>query len=227
MIIRVAIVEDNVAFRTAVLATVAEAPDMQLCGIASDQTSGLALLQQAPADVLLVDLGLPDGSGLEVIRQARLHWPLCDVMVISVFGDKTNILAAISAGALGYLLKDMPTAQLADEIRTMHQGGSAISPTIARELLSHLGAAKAVTPELTVLQQPQTLPLPEAETLTNREYEILVMANKGFSYEEVAHYLGLSIHTVRTHVKRSYTKLQVKSKTQAIYELQRMGKNLA
>jgi DNA-binding NarL/FixJ family response regulator len=170
--------------------------------------------------VLLVDLGLPGRSGLEVIKQARLHWPQCDVMVISVFGDKANILAAIAAGALGYLLKDMPAQQLADEIRTMHQGGSAISPAIARELLSHLSSAQASGPVLGTLQpasppQPYTAALPQSEALTEREHQILVMANKGYSYEEVARTLGISIHTVRTHVKRRYAKLQVNSKTQA------------
>jgi DNA-binding NarL/FixJ family response regulator len=232
MTIKVAIVEDDSVFRGAVLAMVGEQPDMQMRGVATCQTSGLALLAQPPADVLLVDLGLPGGSGLEVIKQARQSWPQCDIMVISVFGDKGNIFAAIAAGALGYLLKDMPTQQLAQEIRTMHQGGSAISPAIARELLSHLSSAHASSPGPGTLQPaspplPTSAPQPQSEALTEREHEILVMANKGFSYEEVASALGISIHTVRTHVKRSYTKLQVNSKTQAIYELRRMGKNLA
>jgi DNA-binding NarL/FixJ family response regulator len=226
MIIKIAIVEDDIVFRTSVLATITQANDMQVRGVASDQASGLALLAQPPADVLLVDLGLPDGSGLEVIRQARLCWPQCDVMVITVFGDKANILAAIAAGALGYLLKDMPAEQLTNEIRTMHQGGSAISPAIARELLNHLSTAHASSPVPNTLQRTSP-PLLHSEALTDREHQILVMANKGFSYEEVAQNLGISIHTVRTHVKRSYTKLQVNSKTQAIYELQRMGKDLA
>jgi DNA-binding NarL/FixJ family response regulator len=126
----------------------------------------------------------------------------------------------------------MPAQQLAHEIRTMHQGGSAISPAIARELLSHLGSAQASGPVLGTLQpaspqQPHTPALPQSEALTEREHQILVMANKGCSYEEVARTLGISIHTVRTHVKRSYAKLQVNSKTQAIYELRRMGKDLA
>jgi DNA-binding NarL/FixJ family response regulator len=232
MTIKVAIVEDDSVFRSAVVAMVCEQSDMQMGGVAICQTSGLALLAQPPADVLLVDLGLPGGSGLEVIKQARLHWPQCDVMVISVFGDKANILAAIAAGALGYLLKDMPPEQLAHEIRTMHQGGSAISPAIARELLSHLSSAHAHSPVPSPLRSaspvlPTSAPQPLIEALTEREHQILVMANKGCSYEEVARTLGISIHTVRTHVKRSYAKLQVNSKTQAIYELRRMGKDLA
>lgn len=225
MQIKLAIVEDDSVFRSAVVATVAQQTDMHMGGVAVDLASGLALLAQPPADVLLVDLGLPGGSGPQVIQQARIRWPQCDVMVISVFGDKANILAAIAAGALGYLLKDMPTTQLADEIRTMHQGGSAISPAIARELLTHLGGAKALA-ALPAPQPPDDSPPAPPEGLTAREHEILILANKGFNYEEVAHQLGISIHTVRTHVKRSYTKLQVNSKTQALYELQRQGKYL-
>jgi DNA-binding NarL/FixJ family response regulator len=227
MTIKVAIVEDHSVFRSAVVAMVGAQSDMQMGGVAICQASGLALLAQPPADVLLVDLGLPDGSGLEVIKQARQSWPQCDVMVISVFGDKANILAAIAAGALGYLLKDMPAEQLAQEIRTMHQGGSAISPAIARELLSHLGSAQASSPAPGASPAQLTSPpLVQREALTEREHHILVLANKGCSYEEVARTLGISIHTVRTHVKRSYSKLQVNSKTQALYELKRQGKYL-
>jgi DNA-binding NarL/FixJ family response regulator len=143
------------------------------------------------SDMQLGGVAIGQASGMEVIKQARQQWPQCDVMVVTVFGDKANILAAINAGALGYLFKDITAEQPA-------------SP-----------------PQLS------STPAPQSEALTAREYEILVMANKGFSYEEVALKLGISIHTVRTHVKRSYAKLQVNSKTQALYELKRMGKYLS
>jgi DNA-binding NarL/FixJ family response regulator len=227
MTIKVAIVDDDSVFRSAVISMVSLQPDMHLLGAADCQAGGLALLSQPSANVLLVDLGLPDGSGLEVIKQARRLWPLCDVMVISVFGDKASVLSAIAAGALGYLLKDTPADQFANEIRTMHKGGSAISPAIARELLSHLGTTSALNAEFPAVPPASYHEIQnQTEALTEREYQILVMANKGFSYEEVAKTLGISIHTVRTHVKRSYAKLQVNSKTQALYELKRMGKQL-
>jgi DNA-binding NarL/FixJ family response regulator len=223
---RVAIVDDDVTFSKAVKEAVALTKDMQIWGAATDRSGGIALLERVPADVLLVDLGLPDGSGLDVIRQARLAWPDCEIMVVTVFGDKKNILAAITAGALGYVLKDMSAEQITNEIRTICAGGSAISPAIARSLLSHLSeqsAATALLAKTAVDNKPDV----GDDQLTAREYQVLSLANKGFTYEEVAQSMGISLHTVKTHVKRSYIKLQVNSKTQAIYELQRMGKNLA
>jgi DNA-binding NarL/FixJ family response regulator len=223
--IKVAIVDDDLMFSQAVISAVVQTTDMEMCGSARDKSSGMELLKKAPADVLLVDLGLPDGTGLDVIRQARIAWPQCDIMVVTVFGDKKNVLAAIAAGALGYLLKDMSAKQIKSEIRTICAGGSAISPAIARALLSHLSeqSAQRVPPVKTAFEATTDI---EADQLTAREYEVLSLANKGFTYEEVARTMGITLHTVKTHVKRSYTKLQVNSKTQAIYELQRLGKNL-
>jgi DNA-binding NarL/FixJ family response regulator len=224
--IKVAIVDDDSVFLQAVIEAVTQATDMQICGSAGSRSGGIALLEGAPADVLLVDLGLPDGSGLEVIKQARTAWSQCDIMVVTVFGDKQNILAAIAAGALGYVLKDMSAEQIKSEIRTIQAGGSAISPAIARSLLSHLSEQSieiAPLPEQAVAEKQEI----EDAQLTTREYQVLSLANKGFTYEEVAKTMGITLHTVKTHVKRSYAKLQVNSKSQAIYELQRMGKNLA
>jgi DNA-binding NarL/FixJ family response regulator len=223
---RVAIVDDDVTFSKAVKEAFALTIDMQIWGAATDRSGGIALLEGVPADVLLVDLGLPDGSGLDVIRRARLVWPDCEIMVVTVFGDKKNILAAITAGALGYVLKDMSAEQITNEIRTICTGGSAISPAIARSLLSHLSEQSTAT---ALLAKTPVDNKPDAgdDELTAREYQVLSLANKGFTYEEVAQSMGISLHTVKTHVKRSYIKLQVNSKTQAIYELQRMGKNLA
>jgi DNA-binding NarL/FixJ family response regulator len=223
---RVAIVDDDLVFSAAVKDAVGFTTDMQIWGTATNKAGGIALLGKTPADVLLVDLGLPDGSGLDVIRQARRAWPKCDIMVVTVFGDKKNILAAIAAGALGYVLKDMSAEQITGEIRTICAGGSAISPAIARALLSHLSEQSIAIKPLakTALDSKPDV---EDDELTAREYQVLSLANKGFTYEEVAQSMGISLHTVKTHVKRSYTKLQVNSKTQAIYELQRMGKNLA
>jgi DNA-binding NarL/FixJ family response regulator len=224
--IKVSIVDDDVVFSQAVKDAITLAVDMQICGVAFNKSSGIALLDTSPADVLLVDLGLPDGSGLDVIRQARTAWPHCDIMVVTVFGDKKNILAAIAAGALGYVLKDMSAEQITNEIRTIRAGGSAISPAIARSLLRHLNEQSIDTtlrPNV-VVEDKQAI---EDTKLTTREYQVLNLANKGFTYEEVADAMGITLHTVKTYVKRSYTKLQVNSKSQAIYELQRMGKNMA
>lgn len=214
MSIRIAIVEDRTEFRNAFTEMISAEPDMELLGAALDLAGGMALLDQGPVDVLLVDLGLPDGSGLGIIREAMRRWPdTCDVMVISVFADEQHVMAALEAGATGYLLKDASPLDLALQIRELRAGGSPISPVIARRLLARL---KSETTANT--QVPD-----RGVTLTDQETAVLTYAAKGYSYDEVALLMAVSRHTVMTYVKRSYRKLQVHSKTQALYEARRLG----
>lgn len=208
--VSVLIVEDDERFRAAFAATITAAPDLKLVGTASDLPQGLLLLRELKPDVLLVDLGLPSGSGIELIRHAHSHLPATDVMVVSVFGDEPHVMASLEAGATGYLLKDTHPADLAEQIRTLHAGGSPISPVIARRLLLRLAGDPSPVPDGEALLSPQ-------------ERQVLTYSAKGFSFEEIARMLGVSRHTVMTYVKRSYRKLQVHSKTEAIYEARKLG----
>lgn len=213
MPITVAIVEDDPRFRIAFGDAVEGASDMVLVGLADDLPAGLALLDRPAADVLLVDLGLPGGSGIELIRQAAVRWPECDVMVVSIFGDEAHVMGAIAAGATGYLLKDTRAEELAEQIRTLRDGGSPISPVIARQLLK-------------ILPRPdEPVPADKAAgiALTPQESRVLALAAKGYSYDEVAGLMEVSRHTVMTYVKRIYRRLQVHSKSEAVYEARRMG----
>jgi len=123
-LIHVAIVEDDPGFSEALSRAVQAAQDMQLVGLAMSRADGLALLQGPLADVLLVDLGLPDGSGIDVIRAAAQQWPSCSIMVSTNFGDETHVMRSIEAGAAGYLLKDSSPARMAEEIRSLASGGN-------------------------------------------------------------------------------------------------------
>jgi len=207
--ISVLIVEDDERFRVAFATSVAEASDMRLAGTAGDLAPGLRLLREQRPDVLLVDLGLPSGSGVELIRYANDHLPQTDVMVVSVFGDEPHVMASLEAGATGYLLKDAQAADLTEQIRTLRAGGSPISPVIARQLLLRL--------------TPQSAPVVDEALLSPQERQVLTLSAKGFSFEEIARMLEVSRHTVMTYVKRSYRKLQVHSKTEAIYEARKLG----
>ncbi|MEK8031561.1 response regulator transcription factor [Ideonella sp. DXS29W] len=208
--VSVLIVEDDERFRAAFAAMVGSAPDLRLVGTASDLPQGLLLLRELKPDVLLVDLGLPSGSGIELIRYAHGQLPNTDVMVVTVFGDEPHVMASLEAGATGYLLKDAQPADLADQVRTLHAGGSPISPVIARRLLQRLAPEPAPALDGDALLSPQ-------------ERQVLTYSAKGFSFEEIARMLGVSRHTVMTYVKRSYRKLQVHSKTEAIYEARKLG----
>lgn len=214
--ISVLIVEDDARFRTAFEQAVTRAADMTLSGSAGDLAGGLQLLQLRP-DVLLVDLELPDGSGMELIREAAHSLPHCDVMVVTIFGDEQHVLSSIEAGATGYLLKDMPAEQLVQQIRVIRAGGSPISPIIARQLLIRF-AAPASAPA-----DPATAPAADNPTLSERETHVLALAAKGYSYDEIAGLLKVSHHTVQTYVKRIYRKLQVNSKIEALSEARRLS----
>ena len=143
-LISVVLVEDDVHFQNALMAVIAGAPDMRLAALAGSRAQGLQALRNTPADVLLVDLGLPDGSGIDVIRAAHSQWPDCAVMVSTTFGDEAHVLQSIEAGASGYLLKDSTPEEMLGEIRILHQGGSPISPLIARQILTRFRGGPAI-----------------------------------------------------------------------------------
>lgn len=217
MPIRVILVEDDVTFQQALRHTFSTAPDMLLVAVLSTRVEGLNILEHAPVDVLLVDLGLPDGSGIDVIRAAHAKWPDCNIMVSTVFGDEMHVMQSLEAGATGYLLKDSSTASIAAEIRSLHQGGSPISPLIARQILMRF-RQQDTTPPLRA-----TSPNAPRARLSAREQQVLEYITKGFNSEEIAGLMCVSRHTVLTFVRRIYKKLEVSSKTEAIYEARNQG----
>jgi DNA-binding NarL/FixJ family response regulator len=225
MKLRVLTVDDDPAVRAAFGAALAASPDMQAVGMAADLAEGTRLLRATRPDALLVDLGLPDGDGISLIREAARTLPDCDVLVVTVFGDERHVLAAIEAGATGYLLKDAAPTEIVEQLRVLRSGGSPISAVIARQLLRRFAAlpgmrADAPMPDNKTppLLLPQAAPI-----LSPREREVLLLCAKGYSYEEIAPLLDVSRHTVTSFVKRTYRKLQVHSKTEAVYEARRMG----
>lgn len=236
MKLRVLIVDDDPAVRRAFGAAVAATQDMLAVGLAADLAEGARLLRSTRPDVLLVDLGLPDGNGITLIREAARTLPDCDVMVVTVFGDEQHVLASIEAGATGYLLKDAAAQEIVEQVRVLRAGGSPISAVIARQLLMRFADPAASTAGVATLSAALAPALPgalgmhdeatsrdKAPLLSPREREVLLLCAKGYSYEEIAPLLAVSRHTVTSFVKRIYRKLQVHSKTEAVYEARRMG----
>lgn len=216
-------VEDDAACRLALDDAVQTSSGLRMVWAAATRREALERLQGEgplqPLDVLLVDLGLPDGSGLEVIAVARRVWPLCAVMVSTIFGDELHVLKAIEAGAMGYVLKDLSALELVTEIRSLHAGGSPINPMVARKLL--LRHAAQPLPRTTA-PAPAAAPAPVSAP-SAREAEVLSLVARGYTVDEVAHILGVSSHTVQTFVRRIYTKLQVNSRAEAVSEGARQG----
>jgi len=227
---RVLIVEDNLPMRGFFEASVQST--VQLCLAASVGTVGEACAWlDDPAhgvDVLLTDLGLPDGSGLNVIRHARKRHPECEALVISMFGDEDNVLASIEAGALGYIHKDAAPDNIAQTILEMKAGASPISPMIARRVLSKYLSLQSNRPLALDNSAPAAIEMianvvGEKGLLSRREHEVLELISRGFSYAEIAQLKGLSVHTVQSHIKGLYAKLAVHSKSEADFEATRMG----
>jgi DNA-binding NarL/FixJ family response regulator len=212
-VIGVMIVEDDPSSFNRFCRIVTSDPELELFAAVRDGASARNTLEHGAPDVLLVDLGLPDMSGIEIIRETARRYPGTDIMVVTVFGDEEHVLASIEAGATGYLLKDSLPEEFTDLIKELRAGGSPISPIIARRLLNRL-------------RPPAGVPDAGAccgSTLSARESEILSIVAKGFSFAEIARLLGISPHTVTTYVKKIYQKLAVHSRGEAVYEASRMG----
>ncbi len=226
---RVLVVEDDPQMREFFVASVSRCAELQLAGSVGSVAEARAWLDDGAhtVDVLLVDLGLPDGSGLEVIRHAVGLHPRCEPLVISMFGDEDNVLASIEAGALGYIHKDSAPGDIAQTILEMKAGASPISPMIARKVLAKYASSKQKTAGALVesaggaikkgaIEPPPTL-------LSPREQEVLALIARGFSYAEIARLQAVSVHTVQTHIKNLYAKLSVHSKNEAVFEASRLG----
>lgn len=225
--ILVALVEDEAGTRQRLEQALALHADIELIFSASTEQDILAWLK-APAprapDVLLVDLGLPDGSGIEVIARCAQLCPQTDCMVVTMFGDEANMIRAFEAGAKGYLLKDGNPQALSEHVMQLSQGGSPMSPIIARQLLSRMAADREpASTQALVPSVDKAVVSATQSTLTKREHEILQYISRGYTYPELARYLSIGQTTVLSHVRSIYGKLSVHNKTEAVYEARALG----
>ncbi len=217
--IRVLIVEDDPATRGRLTQALGGQSGICVAAACGDRHGALAWLAANEPDVLLSDLGLPDGSGIDVIREARSRYPRCDCMVITMFGDEANVLASIAAGASGYLLKDETDDNVRAAVLALRAGGSPMSPVIARKVITQLrGAGGPPTPSRSQGPEPGS-----GVTLSARETEVLDLISRGYTYAETAGHLSISVHTVQAHIKNIYGKLAVNSRTEAVFEAHKLG----
>ena len=218
MSISVLVVDDEPEFLRRFSDAVLSDAELQLLGAVATGEAARAMLQATAPDVTLVDLGLPDLPGVELIRETTRRRPDADMLVITVFGDDEHVLASIEAGATGYLLKDTAVERIVAAIKEVHAGGSPISPSIARRVLARCRVGTMPT------AAPSPAPLdPGAPPLSQRETDILRFVAKGLSFAEIGTHLEISPHTVVSHVKKIYRKLAVHSRGEAVYEAGQMG----
>lgn len=208
------LVEDDDNTRTRLAETIAGHAEFELQASVANCSDARAEIERATPDVLLTDLGLPDGSGIDLIREVRARDAGTQPMVITVFGDEKHVVAAIEAGALGYLLKDGSSDYIGRSILDLIAGGSPISPPIARYFLRRFRTLEEEAPE------PDRDEVPH---LTEREKEVLTLIVKGFTYAEAANLVGVAESTVTSHIRSIYRKLEVHSRGEAVYEALQLG----
>jgi DNA-binding NarL/FixJ family response regulator len=204
--IRVLLVEDDAPIRKRMAAILGGADALELVGTAETLEEARAQCAANVPAVLVTDLKLPDGSGLDLIRETRRLYPAMEIMVVSVLGDERSVLAAIEAGAAGYILKDSSSVDLVGSVLDLVAGRSPISTSIARTIVRRVQAQPGAA--------PQDTPPP---ALTEREIDILWGIAKGFTYGDIAERLNISRNTVLTHIKNIYRKLEVNSRGEAVF----------
>ena len=189
---------------------------LKLAATASSYSEASLWLANNTLDVLLTDLGLPDGNGKQLIEQTRALYPNAEIMVISRFGDENSVVESIKVGASGYLLKDESEEYIREAIDQLLQGGSPISPAIARYILDYFqsndlaGDSSDSSCKLEIV-------------LTPKEKMVLQHLSRGYSNKEIANSLCISPHTVASHIKHIYRKLEVNSRNEAVFEGYKMG----
>jgi len=172
----------------------------------------LEMVSAVKFDLALIDLGLPDGSGVDVVSALRESQPEAQSVVVTIHDDDEHLFPALQAGAFGYLLKEQARELLTEQLQRISQGEPPLSPSIARRVIAYF-AAQA---------KPQASMMPHV-SLTERESEVLLRVAKGFTLPEIGVQLNLSRHTIADYVKQIYRKLNVSSRAEAALEAQRLG----
>jgi DNA-binding NarL/FixJ family response regulator len=225
--IRVILVEDDPVIIERFLSVVTPYQDLAVVGVATTNAQGSELVKKGGYDVLVCDLGLPDGDGTDLVRQSATTQAHADIMVLTMFADHHRVLAAIKAGARGYVLKDQSLDECVVAIRQVFGGGSPITPIIARLLLNELGLRRNPAGGLLLGQPPKIKNEPDTSALNNplseREIEALNLLARGFTYAESAELLGISPLTIGSHVKSIYRKLKVTSRAEAVFKAASLG----
>jgi DNA-binding NarL/FixJ family response regulator len=217
-LLNVIVVEDDQVTRARLCDAITAQPNMKVSAAVDRVRPALEWLEANKPDLLLTDLGLPDGSGIEVIKRCAVLHPDCNILVVTMFGDDKNVLSSVEAGASGYILKDSDHLDVSRAMLDLLAGGSPMSPVIARKVLNRARSAET---------QAGTSPASDhgalKVTLTGRETEALNLIARGYTYEETARMLAISLSTVQTYIRSIYGKLAVNSRSGAVLEAHKLG----
>jgi DNA-binding NarL/FixJ family response regulator len=200
--ISVSIVEDNTRVRRSLELMLNESPGFSCVSTCGSAEEAIQIIPRNPPDVVLMDIHLPNRSGIECATRLKQLLPEVQVVMITVYTDIDTIFKALRAGASGYLLKRSPPEKILEAITEVHQGGAPMTREIARKVVETFKAPAEAAPHVS--------------DLTRREYEVLELLSQGFANKEIAHSLSVTVDTVRYHLKQIYDKLHVRSRTEAV-----------
>lgn len=204
---RIAIVEDDPLLRGSMSILLGGERGFEVVGAYGSGEEALEGLPGARPEVVLVDLDLPGISGVQLIRQVKRREPDVELMAFTILEDRETVFAAIQAGASGYLVKGSAPRDVVESLHTLYEGGAPMTPRIAKKVLLEMRGESGE----------------EAESLTARELTILQQIQRGLSYREIGQQLFISPHTVHTHIKKVYEKLQARGREEALRKARRQG----
>ena len=204
---RLVIVEDDPLLLENLTLLLSGEGGITVAGAYRSAEDALKLLRNARPEVMLTDIGLPGMSGVDLIKKAKEEMPELEIMAHTVYEDRENVFSAIKAGASGYILKGSTPREIIESIHSLYKGGAPMSPKIARKIIHEF------QDEVT---NDQFL-------LTPREIEIAKRVEEGLTYKEIGERLNISTHTVHTHIKKIYEKLQAKDRSDAIIKARKRG----
>jgi DNA-binding NarL/FixJ family response regulator len=218
--IRVYVVEDQTKILKNQLKLLEASREVVIVGTALSGETAVEEVPRIKPDVLLLDLGLPRMSGIDVTREVKAKIPTVEILIFTIFDEEDKVLEAVKAGASGYLLKGTPADRIIEAIKEVKAGGTVIQPNLARRLLKHFRVGEGGEP---MPPAPDLSGEPELKPLSDREKEILQLIAKGVSNSEAAKMLNLSKATIRTHLEHIYRKLEVTNRVEAVTEGIRKG----
>lgn len=206
--IRVILADDHAVVRAGIRQFLERAGDVQVVAEASDGLQAQQLIEQHLPDVAVLDIQMPQASGIEVTRWVRSHHRHIGVLVLTAYDDDPYVLAVLQAGANGYVLKTASPAEIIQAVRDVHVGKSALDPAVTQKVMAQIIGQKSTQ---------------LVEELTDRELEVLAYAGRGFTNKAIGAQLGISDRTVQGHLARIFNKLQASSRTEAVMRAVSLG----
>jgi DNA-binding NarL/FixJ family response regulator len=207
--IRVILADDHAVVRAGIRQFLDQAADIRVVAEADSGQAAQQLVAREKPDVAVLDIQMPQGSGIEVTRWVRANYPAVGVLILTAYDDDPYVMAVLQAGANGYVLKTAAPADIVQAVRDVYEGKSALDPAIARKLLSHVSGYNRDQPDY--------------DPLTDRELEVLALAGKGYTNKAIGVQLGISDRTVQGHLARIYSKLDAASRTEAVMRAVSLG----